>query len=78
METIKQGNTHSKIFDEFITINDAAQYLGVTKQRVTQLAVSGRIKSVKFDHARFLYKNSVEDYKNTRKIGRPKNDAQRN
>lgn len=56
----------------YCTSAEAAQYIGVTRQRIHQYVVDGRLKSVKIGATRLIEKSSLEALKGTeRKAGRP-------
>ena len=56
----------------YCTSTEAARYIGVSRQRIYQYVVDGRLKSVKIGATRLIEKNSLEALKDTcRKAGRP-------
>lgn len=66
----------AKADDEFITTNQAADKLGVTRQRVLQLIEQGRLEAKLFANVYMIRKSAlaaVED----RKPGRPPKQAKK-
>jgi predicted RNase H-like HicB family nuclease len=60
---------------KYLTLLQAADDLGVTPSRVSQLLASGKLKAKYFDGNRMVSIESVNEYKNTpRKAGRPRSD----
>lgn len=62
--------------DEMMTGADAARELGVTRQRVTELAQAGRLGRQVAGRYWFFTREEIEAYKNDRKVGRPKTDLE--
>jgi excisionase family DNA binding protein len=58
--------------DDYLTLVDAAEYIGVTKQSLSQAWKHGKILGYQIGRTVILHKESVEKYKRTRKRGRPK------
>lgn len=57
---------------DFCTPANAAEYIGVTRQRIHQYVVDGKLDSIKIGSARLIEKNSLEVLKGAeRKAGRP-------
>lgn len=57
-----------------LTGADAARELGITRQRVTELAQSGRLGRQVAGRYWFFTREEIEAYKNDRKVGRPKSE----
>ena len=55
-----------------LTLPQAAKILGITRQAVSVAIARKRIKVLKIDHIRLISRASLEQYKKTRKPGRPK------
>jgi hypothetical protein len=62
--------------DDMLTGADAARELGVTRQRVTELAQAGRIGRQVAGRYWFFTREEIEAYKNDRKVGRPKSEIE--
>lgn len=58
-----------------LTGADAARELGISRQRITELAKTGRLGTQVAGRYWFFTKEEIEAYKNDRKVGRPKDDA---
>ena len=56
---------------EYIYIYDAKDILQVSKQRINQIAKDDVIPVYEIAGLQFFKKSDVENYKNTRKVGRP-------
>ncbi len=65
----------SRIVDEkgmLVPQTFAAKVLGISKQRVGQLADAGKLEAIEFNGTRFITENSLVDHAKTeRKVGRP-------
>jgi excisionase family DNA binding protein len=63
-----------QVFGGWVQVIQAADALGVTRQRVLQLIDEGKLVAIRFAPRLFLVnENSIEDYKRTRRPrGRPK------
>ena len=57
--------------EEYIYIYDAKDILQVSKQRINQIAKDDVIPVYEIAGLQFFKKSDVENYKNTRKVGRP-------
>ena len=61
----------------WMAVTEAAELLGVSKQRVHQLIVAGRIRAERFrGHALIVERASVEEYGRQRREGRRPNRNQ--
>ena len=58
--------------DELLTSSEAAAYLGVTKERIYMLRNQGRLGVLIAGKVWLYPKSQVEEYRATRKQGRPK------
>lgn len=56
--------------DDLITTNEAAESLGVTRQRVLQLIQDGRLKAEKFGNVYMIRRGDL-DHIEERPMGRP-------
>lgn len=57
-----------------LTGADAARELGITRQRITELAQAGRLGRQVAGRYWFFTREEIETYKNERKVGRPKSE----
>jgi len=62
--------TVAKIEDTHVSTSEAAEILGVTRQRVLQLIQQGRLKATKLASVYLIKKSDLADVK-VRKPGRP-------
>lgn len=56
---------------EYVYIYDAQNILGVSKQRINQIAKDEVIPIYEISGVKFFKKTDIETYKKTRKVGRP-------
>ena len=63
------AQTHEET--QLIYIYDAASVLGVSKQRISQLVKYGIIEIYNVYGLPFFKKSDIENYAETRKVGRP-------
>lgn len=56
--------------DDLITTNEAAESLGVTRQRVLQLIGDGRLKAEKFGNVYMIRRDNLDRIEE-RPVGRP-------
>lgn len=63
------AQTHEEI--QLMYIYDASSILGVSKQRISQLAKDGNIEIYNMYGLPFFKKSDIEKYAETRKVGRP-------
>lgn len=57
---------------ETVTLSEAAEILGVTRQRVSTIANSGVIKPKIINNQTIFVRDEVLEYKRTRKVGAPR------
>jgi excisionase family DNA binding protein len=58
--------------DDYVDVPEACKLLGVTRQAVSIAFQKGRIAGVQVGRTILLNKNSLEEYRVTRHVGRPK------
>ena len=63
-----------KMDESYISTNDAAAVLGITRQRVLQLITRGQLKAEKFANIYMIRKDDLKDVED-RPIGRPPKTA---
>jgi len=56
---------------DMLTIPQAAKALGLTRQNIWQAIQRGRIKVLRFGHVALIPRSTLEEYAQTRKVGRP-------
>lgn len=59
---------------DLISMTQAAYILGVTRQRISQIAKTETIKSLTINGKTVFHKQDVLNYKETRKVGAPKKE----
>jgi excisionase family DNA binding protein len=62
LHTIGDQMKHDRLVDDYFTRAQAAAALGLSSQRVTQLADAGRLPCVKTALGRLYLKEAVSDY----------------
>ena len=62
--------------EETMTSSEAAEYLGVSRQRVSNLATYGIVSSFSVDDKPMFLKRDIIEYAETRTVGRPKKEVQ--
>ena len=60
---------------ETLSVKEASEVLGVSRQRIDTLLKNGTIACIKNNNVCLLIKNSVLEYKKYRKTGRPKKEG---
>jgi excisionase family DNA binding protein len=63
--------------NDYITTNEAASELGVTRQRVLQLIQDGRLKAEKFANVYMIPRGALSNIEE-KPMGRPPNSSKKN
>lgn len=74
--TIKRYNLPKSYFDrmEVVTFAQAAEILGVSRQRISTIASTNVIRPVMLNGQQCFILSDVLDYKETRKVGAPRKE----
>ena len=79
IDPLKGSNMPTKKnLSNLLTVTQAARLLGLTRQTIWEAVKKGRIKSQRVGHVSLIPRSSLQQYKSSRKPGRPRKRNKKN